>query len=192
MKMLSKIAKATKALKQYICLEHRITTYRERRQYYRQRAISESLKSGVLDTKKGVELIDVINTTALTVCNDNQDVQIEFAQDRNGIYFARIEGTKYYPIDIEPSEALLKKSRHYEKLSKSLLRRYLSEPYELVRFKHIIYSLDKIYFGLTDIVFQLKLLVVNLEQSEDCTEETNRNLCDKLTDKSLGDNHNII
>lgn len=159
--MLSRIVDGVRGVKSYLLLEHKIPVYMERSEYLRQRAILESVKDGgLIDLDKGVDLIDVTETTAILLHNGKQ---IEFARNKDGIYFARIEGGKYYPIDTEPSEDLLKGSREYEDLSKSFWRRFLKEPYERI-FGPATFGLQTVSYGLSDITFQLHLTIKTQER----------------------------
>ena len=110
-------------------------------------------------------------------------VKIDFARDINGLYFARIEGGKYYPINIEPSEELLKKGRYFKKLADSSWRRILEEPNEIMRFGPILYTLDqiafsieKIKFSLEEFNFGLKNILFSLQSLEENTDVLNRNI----------------
>lgn len=185
--MLSRIAGIARALKSYLALEHRTPVYMERADYYRQQAVMESVKNSVhIDRDKGVDSIDIAETTAITLPND-RGRQVEFAIDRNGIYFARIEGGKYFPIDIKPSEDLLEKARHFEEASRSYLRRLLREPKEYFHFGRIMYSLDHIRYDLSDIVFRLEQLAEKLQQSVEPPQQSIEPLeqtVRKLHDKS--------
>jgi len=171
--MLSRIVDIAKAVITYLPLKHRIPTYTERADYYRQRAILESMKNGVrIDSNNGEDLIDA-ETTAITLPNDKH---IEFAWDSNGIYFARIEDGKYYPIDIKPSEDLLKKARRFEKLSGSYWRRAFHEYFELVPYEPAIFSIDRANDSVSDFNFILEDFVKNLEQSTELLEQKVREL----------------
>lgn len=182
--MLSNVVETARRIKSYLSLKHRIPTYMERADYYRQRAILESVKNGVrIDRDKGVDLIDVTDATAIKLPNGNQ---IEFARNGDGIRFARIEGGKYYPIDTNPSEDLLEKSRYFERLTKSYWMRLLREPSEFFYIGSIIHSLDVIKDTIYDSNVTLELLMEALkkasndpQQSTEPLEQTVRELHDK-------------
>ena len=125
-----------------ITRKDRIPVYRERANYHRQRAIIDSIRNGVLDFLDnktiGIELVDPISTLALTI--PGKDQALEFAFDKNGLAFARIEGGKYYPISLEDSERHLKIASHYDKEASSTIRRIAVAPSE---------EFDDALFGLT-------------------------------------------
>ena len=94
----------------FIDPEPRIAYYRTVASYYRKLAIIESLKGGfMVRREEGVPIIDVKET--VTVVSQEGDEGIEFAQDANGLFFARIEGGQYYPIDLKLSNTALRASR---------------------------------------------------------------------------------
>lgn len=159
-------------LKSSMLLEKRAAEYRERAEYYKKRAIIESIKEGFhIDLEKGVDLIDVTETTAITFPGSNQ---IEFARDDRGVYFARIECGKYYPINIEPPEHLLRKGEEQEELARSFWKRLKREPYELTS-APLIYYLEDLTFTLSDSVFKFELaLLKGLEPLTDLEETLDR------------------
>jgi len=154
--MSSRIVAIGKKIKSYLLLEDRIPVYLERADYFRGRAILESIKSGVrVDRNEGVELIDVAETTAITLPDKSK---VEFARDKNDIYFARIEGSKFYPIDIVLAEELLDQSREYEILSQSFWRRYLRGSREEF-LESLKFELRKIPDNISDSTFQLNFMI---------------------------------
>lgn len=178
MEMLSGIVNAAKGVKSRLLLEYSKSIYEERADYYRQRAIIESVKRGHhIDRDNGVDLI-YGETTALKLPNGNQ---IEFARNSEGIFFARIEGSKYYPIDIEPSERLLEKARVNERLSRNYFRRLLMEPKEFSGIGIFLYDLEGFFHEFGDTLFEFSLLFENLEKIvKETTEPTNKNMNDMV------------
>lgn len=191
--MLSRTGEMLRKLKSYLFLEHRIPTYQQRAEYYKQRAILESMKEGVfIDPDKAVDIIDVTETTSIALPTGNQ---VEFARDSNGIYFAKIEGSKYYPIDTKFPEVLLESSREYEKLSRNFWRRLLREPYERT-LGPTMFELETEVIGLSDSFFRLYLTIdsftrrlqsmtENLNQSTEHFEKTVRELPESEENTSI-------
>jgi len=160
-----RIPVAIRRLGSYLCLEHRISVYKERAETYRQMAIKKSIIEGIrIDSTQDYGYTDVTVLTALALPGEQR---IEFARDRNGLYFARIEGGKYYPINIEPSEELLKKAIHFEKLTDSFWRRVLAEPSEVMRFEPILYNLAQISFDLDKLKLGMEGLLHSLQSLEE-------------------------
>ena len=134
-----------------ITRKERVAVYKERANYYRKRAIIETIQNGVLDflddKTEGVELIHPANTVSIDL--PNQEEHLEFAFDKNGLAFARVKDGKYYPIKIEKSQEMLKIAERYDKDAKSTLRRIFIAPGE---------SLD-------DAVFKLAVSANNLNDT---------------------------
>lgn len=168
-------------------LEDRAETYRERASYYRQRAEIESLKSSAfIDEEGGSELVDIIETAAIDFPDGRA---VELAKNSDGVYFAKIEGKKYYPINISLVDELLEKAETYEKLSHRFWRRLMREPYQL-----IFDPLDRLFFSIfrsiddiSDHLFPLNLLMeqrirqLRFQDTEDARRfrEAARKLCQK-------------
>lgn len=116
--------------------------YAERAQYYRRRAVIASVSQGILDHVNGdVQGVDVVDSTeGVEILIPGTDKALQFAFDKNGIAFARIEGGKYYPI-VDSSQGnygdVIKKN---EKLSRSYIRRVFNRRFE---------SLDRSLFELS-------------------------------------------
>ena len=148
----------------YLCLDYRIPIYEERAEGYRQMALKKSVIDGIrIDPMQDCGAIDVTALTALALPGKQR---IEFMRGENGLYFARIEGGKCYPINIEQSEEWLKKARHYEKLADSFWRRLLAEAFEFTRFDPILYRLDQVAFDLDRLSFGLEGLLHSLQSFE--------------------------
>lgn len=110
----------------------RIPIYKERANYYIQRAIINSIRNGVLDFLDdkipGEDLVDPV--AIVTLILPGKDQQLEFAFDENGLAFARVENGKYYPINLEDSEGFLKIASEHDKNANSALRRIAISPAE--------------------------------------------------------------
>lgn len=114
-----------KLLGNHLLLKHRIPEYQEKADFCRARAYVDSLQAGfVVDPDRAVDLIDVTETSALVLPNKRR---VEFAVDRDGVCFARIEDGKYYPTDTKLSDLDLDLSHKYDRLSRSFWRRLLKE-----------------------------------------------------------------
>ncbi len=166
--MASNISDTLQKAGSYLSLERRAAIYTERAHYYWQRAIIESLKGGALvDLESGSKLVDIVNTTAITLYTGEK---IELAQNAESLYFARIQGCKYYPINIELSQDLLKQAERYEQLSQSLWRRLLREPYELL-WGELIFKIYRSLYDINDGIFQLYLPLERMAQERQVPEE---------------------
>lgn len=116
--------------------------YAERAQYYKRRAVIASVSQGILDHVNGdVQGVDLVDSTdGVEILIPGMDKTLQFAFDKNGIAFARIEGGKYYPI-VDSSQSnygdAIKKN---EKLARSYIRRVFNRRFE---------SLDRALFDLT-------------------------------------------
>jgi len=116
--------------------------YAERARYYRQRAVVASVSQGIFDHIKGnvqgVDMVDVVDGVEVLI--PGTDKSLQFAFDKNGIAFARIEGGKYYSISDSSQQAYLDMARVYDLRSKSFLRRVFNRRFE---------SLDRSLFDLS-------------------------------------------
>lgn len=150
-----------------ITLGHKIPEYQARADYYKRRAVVESIKKGIfLDDTKLVDLID--NTTVVAI--PTQKGNMEFAIDQDGICFARIEGGKFYSLNTKLSQELLDLSRHYEKLVRSGLRRILNQPLEPQNKAY--FSMNVSIYGISDEVTSLYLAVKEMGKSIDRLESS--------------------
>lgn len=143
-----------------LTLQHRVPEYQRRAGLLRQQAIMASISEGVLiDGSEGVDLIEHSQTSIVPVGNR----ELEFAIENDGICFARIKGGKYYKLDTSLSEDLLKESREYERLAKSIFRRIINEPYERSFGRHL-FAIQENLGGVSAI---LTLFAIQLEQMTD-------------------------
>src|SRR3989344_8408736 len=105
-------------------LEERTALYHEMADFFEIQAISTSLQHGLLIRTDEVAHLTGVGIQELALIGDNHGNYVQFVRDSNGLYFARIEGGKYYPIDLSFSESMLRQSRHYRKIAESWLRRH--------------------------------------------------------------------
>jgi hypothetical protein len=136
-------------------------------EFYRNRAIMESLRKGFvtvyLTPEDGKDLIDVSGSGKDIIKSTEKDEnKIHFAKDEKG-YFAAIRGRKYYPIDMS-GNPYIKDAERYEKLEKSSLRRLFNAP-EILFMYNFGYPLLKALSGISDAFFLLLLSCASLEDS---------------------------
>lgn len=144
-----------------ITLQKRVPEYRSRADFYRERAIKDSLIQGVfVDRTSGVELIEGVETSVIQF----GDTQIEFAIDQDGVCFAKIEDGMYYPIDTSLSESNLKLAKRYDKLATSAWRRFWNESYER-QYGKTWFELNRAGSRLLDSTANLTLLVQQLNET---------------------------
>jgi len=125
-----------------VLLKPAAAEYAERAQYYRRRAVIASVGQGLFDHVKGdVPGVDVVDSAeGVEILIPGTDKALQFAFDKNGIAFARIEGGKYYPI-VASSQGVYKDViKKNEKLAKSYIRRVFNRRFE---------SLDRSLFELS-------------------------------------------
>ncbi len=136
-----------------VTLQPAAAEYRQRADYYRQRAVIESIKQGAIDhvmgNVPGVEMIDSVQGTEISIPGTDKNLQLAF--DKDGVAFARIEGGMYYPITTNSSDIEMEGIRHNESLSESYIKRLL---YEGTRRQ------DRRWFELTTRVYEISDRVV--------------------------------
>lgn len=123
-----------------ITLEERAGVYREMADFYETQAIVASLQQGLLIKTDEEPHLTGAGIQELVPINDGRNNHIQFARDSNGLYFARIEGCRYYPIDLSFSESMLEQSRRYRKLAESWFRRNLHAPVFHIEYRSYLFT----------------------------------------------------
>ena len=118
-----KLAVILNGAKSIVLLKYQVPGYEERAEEYKHNAYMYALRRAQIDENPYPD--DIGTVIDSVILRFYQGRRVEIIKNEEGAHFIRTPNGNYHYIDMQISEAQLRKGRHYEALSKSAVRRYL-------------------------------------------------------------------